>query len=377
MHILVLNWQDIANPLGGGAEVHLHEIFKRVAQRGHTVSLLCCEVPGRPEREVIDGIHIYRRGSRSLFNFVLPAFYREFTERNQVDIVVDDINKIPFFTPWFVNKPLLAIAHHLFGSSIYRETNIISGTYVFMAERLIPRVYKHTQFAVVSESTCQELQHMGLSAAHQEIIGNCIDPSSLPMTVGVKEQVPVVAYFGRLKKYKCVDHVVAAFAAVAREHPQAQLWLLGRGDFEQSLKSQVQKLGLDNNTTFWGFVTEEQKVDLLSRAWVVVNPSPKEGWGITNIEANACGTPVLSADSPGLRDSVKNGQSGLLYPHGDTEEMAGTLSKLIADTSLRETLTQGAVQWAQTFDWEHSANKMEQLCVRVIEAHEQQQVTNT
>lgn len=371
MHILVLNWQDIANPLGGGAEVHLHEIFKRVAQRGHTVSLLCCSVPGRPDYEEIDGIHIYRRGSRSLFNFVLPAFYREFVETKPVDVVIDDINKIPFYTPWFVNKPLFAMAHHLFGSSIYRETNPVSATYVYAAEKLIPRVYRHVQFAVVSESTRQELASMGISLEQQTIIGNCIEPAALPMQVGAKHESPVVTYFGRLKKYKCVDHVVQAFAQLRASAPTAQLWLMGRGDFEEDLKKQVHSLGLADCTTFWGFVSEEQKVELLSASWAVVNPSPKEGWGITNIEANGCGTPVVSADSPGLRDSVKDGHSGVLYPHGNIGALSTALQRIVNDTEWRESLQQGSIAWANTFDWNDSAERMEAMCERVISAHNQ------
>ena len=74
MNILVLNWQDINNRLGGGAEVHLHEIFKRIAAMGHGVTLYSCGFEGAPAKEFIDGIRVIREGGRSTFNF--PARLR-------------------------------------------------------------------------------------------------------------------------------------------------------------------------------------------------------------------------------------------------------------------------------------------------------------
>ena len=118
-NILVINWQDIKNPLGGGAEVHLHEIFKRIAAMGHQVTLLCCKYPGLPDEDILDGINIFRRGNRNFFNYAVPFQYWKLKKKYQFDIVIDDINKIPFYTPHFVKEPVIGIIHHLFGSSIF------------------------------------------------------------------------------------------------------------------------------------------------------------------------------------------------------------------------------------------------------------------
>ena len=95
-NLLVLNWQDIRNPLGGGAEVHLHEIFKRIAAKGHRVTLVSCSYPGLPAEEIIDGIRIIRHGHRNFFNFHVPKLYRQLSRQEKFDVVIDDINKIPF-----------------------------------------------------------------------------------------------------------------------------------------------------------------------------------------------------------------------------------------------------------------------------------------
>lgn len=371
MNILVLNWQDITNPFGGGAEVHLHEIFSRVAARGHTVTLYCCTHGTAPAEEVIDGIRIIREGSRSLFNYYVPLRYFSRFRHEGYDIVVDDINKIPFYTPLYVREPLLAVAHHFFGTSIFREAGYAAGSYVYTAEKAVDLVYKKTPFAVVSQSTLDEYVERGFDPGNFSIIPNCIDQSRFPMQTGAKADVPTVAYFGRLKKYKSVDHLVRAFALVHRQLPDARLDILGTGDFRPELERLVQQLGLADRTTFYGYVTDGQKVELMSRAWCMVNPSMKEGWGITNIEANACGTPVVSANVPGLRDSVLDGKSGLLYPYGEVDRLAQTLLPVLTDPALRSRLSDGAVAWAQQFDWNTSAELMIERCGEVIAARRQ------
>ncbi len=366
MKILLINWQDIKNPFGGGAEVHMHEIFKRIVSQGHEVTLLCCDVPGFPSEEVIDGIKVIRKGSRSLFNFIVKKEYKRLSSETKFDIVIDDINKIPFYTPRFVKEPLIAISHHFFGKSIFREANIISASYVYGAEKIVDKVYKHTPFAVVSKSTLSEFMERGFDKKNFMIIPNAIEHKQFPMKAVQKNETPTVTYFGRLKKYKSVDHLLQAFAIVKKNIPNAKLEIMGKGDFMDYLKSLAVKLGIADDTTFWGFVTEEQKVDLLSKSHLVVNTSMKEGWGITNIEANACGTPSVSANVPGLRDSVKPGLSGQLYEYGDIDNLADIIINILQDKHLYQQLSEGSVEWAKSFSWDKSAEMMIEYCDKVI-----------
>jgi glycosyltransferase involved in cell wall biosynthesis len=368
MKILIINWQDIKNPFGGGAEVHLHEIFKRISAMGHEITLLCCEFEGCKKEEIIDGIKVIRHGSRSLFNFGVKKYYRRHFEGQDFDIVIDDINKIPFYTPLYVKKPILAISHHFFGKSIFRETNPIAGLYVFLAEKLMDFVYKKTKFVVVSQSTLDEFISRGYNPANFEIVYNAITQENMPMKVGVKKQNPVITYFGRLKKYKSPDHLFKAFSIIRDVLRDAELYVIGRGDFRPELEELAERLKISSAVKFFGFVSEEEKIELLSKSWCVVNTSMKEGWGITNIEANACGTPVISADSPGLRDSVKPGLSGELYKYGDIEDLSQKIIEVIGKDSIRERYSRGAVEWANQFSWDKSAEKMLDIIKKQITA---------
>jgi glycosyltransferase involved in cell wall biosynthesis len=367
MKILLFNWQCIKNPKGGGAEVHMHEIFKRIVAMGHDVTLFCSMFDGAKSEEVIDGIHIIRQGSRSIFNFYVPQRYTKQFRYENYDLVIDDINKIPFYTPLYVrDRPLLAISHHFFGKSIFREAGIFSGSYVYLSEKLVDYVYTKTPFVVVSQSTLDEFLARGFDPKNFSIVQNAITQSDYPMKVSQKDDHPSIAYFGRMKKYKCVDHLLQAFALVLKEHPTSQLYMLGTGDFLPYLNDLSKSLNIEKNTNFFGYVTDEQKVFLLSKSWAAVNTSQKEGWGITNIEANACGTPVISADVPGLRDSVSKSQSGLLYEHGNIEELAQIINRIIIDKEMRKSLNEGAVKWAKSFSWDKSAEEMMKVCEEVV-----------
>ncbi|MFN6136203.1 MAG: glycosyltransferase family 4 protein [Bacteroidota bacterium] len=366
MRIVVFNWQDRLHPQAGGAETHLHEIFSRMVRKGHDVTLVSCRFPGASDAEIIDGMKVIRIGSRSTYNVAAALWWLGTGAKQSFDLVVDDINKIPLMLPLLCRAPVMGLIHHLFGTSIYQEAGPIAGSYVRIAELCIPSVYRHTPLVVVSESTRAECIAAGLPAGNIRVIHNGIDPSVFPMAVSGKAEHPTIVYFGRLKRYKSVDHVIDALRIVRRSIPQARLEIVGRGDDELRLRSLVRSHGLEDCVVFHGFVDEQTKIRLLSAAHVAVNPSRKEGWGITNIESNACGTPVVSADSPGLRDSISNGVSGLLYPYGNIADLAQQMVRVLSDSELRSALSRGAVEWARSFSWDESARVMEQTFTEVV-----------
>jgi len=366
MNILAINWQCIKNPMSGGAEVHFQEIFKRIVEMGHTVTLLACEFEGAKNEEIIDGIRVLRKGNRNTFNFTVKNFYKEISSQEQFDIVIDDINKIPFYTPLFVKEPLLCISHHFFGTSIFREANFIAGSYVIFAEWLMKFIYKKSDFVVVSQSTLDEFKEKGFNTKKFSIIYNALDHKYFHFELSEKPAEPTVTYFGRLKKYKSVDHLFYAFANVLKKYPNAKLKIMGKGDFRPALEKIAKELNIENSVCFLGFVKDEDKCFELGNSHCVVNPSMKEGWGITNLEANACGTLVISANSPGLRDSVKHGESGLLYEYGNIEELTNCILQILDDENYRIKLSEGAIQWAKSFDWNTSAKQMLAKCEEVI-----------
>ncbi|MEK9136606.1 MAG: glycosyltransferase family 4 protein, partial [Bacteroidota bacterium] len=196
MRILIVNWQDIKNPQAGGAEVHLHEVFSRIARMGHEVTLYCSSFPGAQHEETINGIRVIREGGRYLFNFRFFFTYLTRFRRQQFDIVVDDMNKIPFFTPLFVKRPIYGVTHHLFGKSIFLEVNFILATYVYLMERMAAWLYKRKRipFIVGSPSTLAELQHERFPAADVALIYYGVDHSVHKTDGAAKSPRPLIGY---------------------------------------------------------------------------------------------------------------------------------------------------------------------------------------
>jgi glycosyltransferase involved in cell wall biosynthesis len=359
MRILIINWQDITNPLAGGAEVHLHNIFSRIARRGHDVTLLCSSYPGAQPEQMLDGMRIFRRGGRQLFNFHVPVAYCARLRREQYDVVIDDMNKIPFFTLLFVREPLVGIVHHLFGTSIFAETNPLAGAYVYLMERLALACYKRsrTPFFVVSPSTEEEMRARGFAADNLIVVHNCVDHEVHHPDPLRRSATPLIGYFGRLKKYKGVDQFISAVASVIKTHPDLRAVIVGDGDDRPRLERLTERLGLGNTLTFTGYVSEQRKVELLQTMWFGVTTSSKEGWGLTVLESNACGTPVIASNVPGLRDAVRDGVTGLLYKHGDVEDLSGKIRALLDDGEQRKRLIAAAIAWAGEFNWDDAASK--------------------
>src|SRR6185437_13605454 len=110
------------------------------------------------------------------------------------------------------------------------------------------------------------------------------------------------------------------------------------------------------SVTFCGRVDESEKAKLLAKSWAAIQPSQMEGWGITVIEANAAGTPVIASRVNGLQDSVNDGLTGILVPAGNIAQFANAMMKIADDDSARMNLSEQARLWAKNFDWSKSAD---------------------
>lgn len=366
MKILALNWQDLSNPLAGGAEVHLEELLRRIAGKGHEVTLFCSGYDSSLPEETIEGIKIIRRGNRYNFNLIAPFALRKIVKENNFDILVEDINKIPFYTPLYLNLPTLVVVPHLFATTVFKEINFLLGSYIYLAERPMVWVYKGRKFNVISESTADDIAARGVDRSDISVVHCGIDNETYnfdPQTAKYKK--PTVLYLGRIKKYKSIDDLIVAFEKVLKEVPEAQLKIVGAGDYLPALKTLAGKLKIRDRVEFPGFVSKEDKVDILRRSHVAVYPSLKEGWGLTNIEANACGTAVIAANSPGLRDSVQPNRTGFLYEYGRTDDLAEKLVKILTEENTRARLEKGGMEWVRKFSWDSAADKFLEILEEV------------
>ena len=364
MRICAVNWQDLENPLGGGAETHLHEILERLAAMGHEVVLLCGGWPGCPPRAARHGVEIHRVGTRHTFALHARDYWERHLKARDFDVLYEDINKIPLYTPRWGARQVVAVVPHLFGAAAFQELNPVLAAAVWLAERAIPWIYRDVPFQAISESTADDLVARGLRRDQVVVIHPGVSFDYYTPDRAVRSDIPTFSYLGRLKKYKGVDLVIRAFARMERR--DAVLEIAGAGDDRPRLGKVVRSLDLGKRVRFLGFVSETEKLDLLRRSWAVALASPKEGWGLTNVEAEACGTPVVASDSPGIRESVRNGETGFLVRHGDIGALAAAMDRLAASPELVEQMGVRARAFAETFTWERCADETEAHLLRVV-----------
>jgi glycosyltransferase involved in cell wall biosynthesis len=362
MRILLVNWQDRENPQAGGAEIHLHEIFGRLAAKGHEVRLLCGGWPGCPPRALLDGISVFRVGTRHSFPLLARRYHAEHVA-GWADVLVEDINKVPLYTPRWRARSTVALVPHLFGSTVFTELAAPLAAAVWLAEQPLGRAYRGVPFEAISESTAEDLAARGIPRASVAVIYPGVDTTAYTPNAAERAPEPVFSYLGRLKKYKGVQWVIRAFAAMTV--PSARLEIAGAGDYRPQLEVLARSLDLGERVRFLGRVSEAEKLALLRRSWALVFASPKEGWGITNLEAAACATPVVASNSPGIRESVRDGQTGFLVPHADIGAMSAAMRRVAESRELVDRLGRAARAFAETFTWERAAAETEAHLMRV------------
>lgn len=365
MNIMIINWRDMGNPLYGGAEIHMVEIAKYLALK-HNVHYVTSMYKGAQKHSIEDNVHYIRIGDELTFNFSVMMRMMNLLEKIRPDIILEDINKVPFFSPLFTKKPVLAVIPHIFGKSIFNQANPLIASYVYLMEKPIKHVFRHSYYEVISQSTKQDLVKRGMKAERISVIECGVDNEFAYMRNESKFSTPVITYIGRLKKYKSIEHIIQAMPELRKQFPDIRLLIAGKGDYEGMLRDITEKAKLSDAVEFLGYISEEEKWRLLRKSWLSVYPSMIEGWGIVNIEANLMRTPVVCADVPGLRDSVKNGYSGILYKWGDISHMTEKIAHIL-DKDVYENYSENAYEWAKRFTWENTGIRTEKLIEHILD----------
>jgi glycosyltransferase involved in cell wall biosynthesis len=362
LKILLFNWRCWLNPAMGGAEVFTREILTRWAKAGHDVTLFTAEFPNCRKEEVLDGVKVVRSGERLSVYREAKQLYANRFRAEGFDVVVDEINTRPFFAPKFVDngEAVVALVHQLAREYWFYETPfpISHIGYRFLEDRWLKR-YVDVPTVTVSESTRQDLVGLGFKQIFVVPEGLNFEPlEAFPE----KRMVPVVVYAGRLKRAKRPDHAVRAFKIVKAKVPEAELWVLGDGPLRKGLERLA-----GEGVRFFGGLSNVERRGLVGKGGVLVNPSVREGWGLNVVEAAALGVPCVAYDVAGLRDSVKDGVTGLLVESGDVEALAEALVRVLRDDGLRRMLSENALKYAKQFSWDKTAEDFMKVLEQVID----------
>ncbi|WP_295069620.1 glycosyltransferase family 4 protein [uncultured Fibrobacter sp.] len=364
------------HPAAGGAEKHLHRIFGKIVEMGHTVVLFTTSFPGAKEREVVDGIQVIRKGGDLMFQLTVALNLKKLDREFNFDVVVEDLNKLPVFAHWFVRKPLLVQMHHLWRKSIFAEAIFPIAFMVWFFERIIPFFYRTQPFVVVSPSTKKELAEIGVDESRISVIYNGSEKPNFPGRANLATSAaescenavePYFIWLSRVHRYKGIWTALEAFEKFSKSHPEVKLYVVGGGPLLKKLPAWIKSHGLDGKVELTGFVSAARKYELLSSSLALLQTSYKEGWGLTVMEAAQLCKTTIASDVPGLCDSVRDGETGILFPSGDVAACASAMEKIYSDAELRASLGKNAKRYAGSFSWEKSARETLELLERTVD----------
>ena len=364
MKITILNWRDTYHPFAGGAEISLFEQAKYWKKKGAQVTWYSSSFPNAQKEETVEGVQIVRSGSH--FSTHLLTFFLYGKNIQGSDIIIDSFHFVPFFTPLYADKSkIIALinepAKNIWFKNLFFPISVIG----FLLEPLFFVPYRKIPFITAAESIALELAYYGIQRKNISIIPH--GASSILPKSKKKDKIPVIIYLAQISQDKGIEDAIEAVKTILKKK-NVFFWVVGKcnnKNYMRKIRKLLHVLNMEKNTIIFGFVSEKEKFDLLSRAFILIHPSIKEGWGLNVIEANSVGTPVVGYNVSGLRDSIQHMLTGLLTSENNPERLAEACQKLIEDKNLYNKLSKNAFVWSKRFSWEKT-NKISWQFLRSI-----------
>jgi len=357
MDILWISWKDKQNPRAGGAETVTDQLLKRLSTDGHSVTLLCAGFAGARAAEQYNGYRIVRLGNHlSIYSRVRQYLKLQKSHGKAYDLVVEEINTLPFFARSSVKtKKYFLFFHQLARQVWWHEVSFPLSLVGFLAEPLYLWLLRKLPAITVSESTKRDLRHFGFADQSIHIISEGIPITPLDSLEKVaKFPQPTLLSLGALRSMKRTIDQVRAFEEAKKILPNLKLIIAGPSHthYGQKVMNYVKASDYRSDIEVLGPVSRDKKVELLRRSHLLLVTSVKEGWGLVVTEANSQGTLAIVYDVDGLRDSVRDGITGVVVTKNNPQIMAQAVVKLLDDEPAYQRLRRNAWAWSKqmTFD---------------------------
>jgi glycosyltransferase involved in cell wall biosynthesis len=367
-NIAIVNWRDPWHPDAGGAETYAWEMARGLLRRGAEVSYITARAPGQGRRDRRDGVPIIRLGGRLT---VYPAVLAwTLLHRGSFDVVIDCQNGIPFFTPWVLPRrvPVLCVMHHVHDAQFGVHFGPLMAAIGRLLEGPVARWCYHGQECIaVSQSTVDAMRRRLGWTGPIHIVPNGVGADAFVGPPGVVQDSarlgePVLTWVGRLVAHKRVERVLDVADRLGPGRAGSgpgTIEVIGRGPATESLAAQVAARGLADRVRLRGYLPEADKRAAVAASVLHLNTSQGEGWGLCVLEAAALGVPTVAYDVDGLRDAVRDGETGWLVRTGEQiEDVTERALKELADPARRAEVAAACRSWARQFDWDISAGML-------------------
>lgn len=370
--ILFLSWRDIKSPKKGGAEIYTHEMLARMDKGDYRIIHFSPMFDNGKEEEIIDDVIYYRSGS--IFSVILKAkrFYN--SNRDNIDYVVNQCNTHRFFTRfWVENDKRIFFIHQLTRRIWFYHAPFPFSLIGYLLEKPLLKLNRHDVAITVSSSTKNDLINVGFKSSNIGVMPEGLSFSPWEQSeLKVKEKSPTFIYVGRFAEYKGIDDTLKAFSEVKKSYPDSKIWIVGKPNIKYIEKklNPICKAGslsvsfndYDADVIYKGYVEEDIKLELMSRAHLLVFPSIREGWGLTISEAAAVGTPSLVYDAPGTRDAVLNGEGGYMVSIGDIQGLKREMIDSFESKEKYEEIRIKAYEFSKSLHWDYTGKMFTKFC---------------
>jgi glycosyltransferase involved in cell wall biosynthesis len=337
LDLLIVNHRDIYHPQAGGAEVVLYEVGRRLTKKAD-VTWFAESVRGRRSEELVDGIRVKRRGKK----YTLHLY--SLIEAKNHEIVVDSVaHAAPFFS-YKVNRNTVAIVHHIHQDVLRFEVNYLQAMVLRTLEK---GIRNYDNIVTVSNTTKRGLLKLGVDEEKVHVIYNGVDHEKY--RPGEKSEKPMILWIGRMKRYKNPFDSLRIYKRLAKK---AEMVVVGGGD----LAEEFARIAMGMGVKYLGKVTEEEKIRLYQRAWVVLSTSYIEGWGMTVVEANACGTPVVAYATGSMSEIIQEDVNGFLVPYKEYDYAAKVINTILEEGTIAE-LSKKSLEESMKYSWEKTADE--------------------
>jgi len=351
VNVALLNWKDPAALDAGGAERYVKEIADSWSSAGHDVIVVVPQSGQRPDADGSQGRYLHLGNRRTVFP--LARAWLRSAERD-LDLVIESVSTRPFFSHRIVGRRAVALYHQMADDVWDHEVSFpLSWAGRYIIEPHWVRGMRGSRIVAVSRSTAADLARYGVTV---EAIN---PPGCVPVNAAIHDRPPGpprLVFAGRLVKAKRPMDALQAFEALQRTEPAATLDIIGDGYLRVLLTDRARR-----GVTVHGFVSEELKNHILSRADLLLLPGTREGWGIVALEAAMHGVPAVAYNVPGLRDAVVDNVTGCLCD-ATPSAMARTAETLLRTPARLIAMSAAARHHALEYSWEKVASRLWGIC---------------
>ncbi len=367
MKILWFTWKDRIHPEAGGAETVNEELAKRLARDGHEVIFIVGGYPGCCAEEMREGFKVIRLGGQYSVYWLVYRYYKKHL-RGWADLVIDEMNTIPFFARFYVKERSIMFVHQLCREIWFYQMRFPLNIIGYFLEPMYLWLLRKNGVITISESTKKDLMKYGFLSDRIRIISQGIDIGGIENPVKVdKYPQPTVLSFGSIREMKRTLHQVRSFEIAKQKIPNLQMKIAGDASsvYGKKVLGMIDRSPYKNDIEYFGRVGSNQKIDLMRKSHVIAVTSVKEGWGLIVTEANSQGTPAVVYDVDGLRDSVRNGETGVVVNKNTSQGLAEGIIHLLKDSEKYAKIKYNALQWSKEFDFEKSYREFIQVLNKI------------